>query len=599
MPRKSLRPSRAKHDSDRVYGKRLNIRSTKYIDSSDSEDDAQHAAKEDTLQASSSNQQTPILKTFPDEDNIQSIESKDFGAELEEMSSTQRKETEIQKTQTLNAELLIHYPVSYKKWKRSNIEGVFRKKKISQRFREFVTAKSKDRKAYLAEHPEEDTEYDYNSDDDHNIICSMLHKESVRLRFNEFYISDFSVHSQSWWLAAICNQMLHGKWNSFMQIAKHAIGLPCITPLTISQISIVAFNRLEPVALQNNFGEFEQFIERLESILEGSWELLLELLLFFTKTNLFKGKLLMKLLNSKAIANLSQGHSLTLDHHVMMENLFELFYEHLEFIEWKRDQTKTMVVSKSSGLIAQKIINNLINHVTANYEHVQYDISILMLLEMLELSPSAGACSDVFAAISAYAEKRSNHLNAQIYLFEFLSRHEYLDKDRKLRFDLLQKIVRLDPSNDYCITMVSEYQWTTTPQALLLEYLNVISNFLDYNRNHHSKVGWQLMVKLVESRCEDTSRLVPFLARRLKYWEAVHFRLAHLQKILPTLKQFHKSNTAVEHMSSNEHEQFESDRLGIYFAYSYKSQFLHNLSQLMDLNDQVKRYHELLMSALL
>lgn len=324
---------------------------------------------------------------------------------------------------------------------------------------------------------------------------------------------------------------------------------------------------------------------------------------------------------------------------LMLRQTYELYEEYLEFIEWKaqNDPRNFATYSVHSSLNTSSYMSSVLEHLSkkikanlnrllSNNEHVEMnlDIGVLMLLQLYDNDNELIEALDL---LEQYAMRNPDHLNAHIYLYEFLTKFPDIPHDYKIRIFALQNIVRLCPDSRYTLLLVKEQP--VISGLTVTERLQMLVDFVDYKQNQRSKKTWKLIHKslaeFINESGEDMASVQQvqlFFSDRLLYWERIHYKLADLQSVLQKLRQYQQSRSHPDYSSdistasessigfgsfpynlqyskAGSSQQAPSSDGAIskyeYYLYIYKGRVLHQLSQLeLPLSPNLEQYKEIM-----
>lgn len=156
-----------------------------------------------------------------------------------------------------------------------------------------------------------------------------------------------------------------------------------------------------------------------------------------------------------------------------------------------------------------------------------------------------------------YVGKNPSHLNAHIYLYEFLGRYTGVVDDDRLQWKELIEIVKFCPDSRYAIKLAATNYYQSG--LSLLERIDILADFLDYKQNQNSRKGWKLMIKLLNTINTELKHdgkinipeISDYFRIRIQYWQGVHFNLKDLEKKRQQLR--------ASHMDHREDSDYSSD----------------------------------------
>ncbi|KAM7296869.1 TATA box-binding protein-associated factor RNA polymerase I subunit A [Ixodes scapularis] len=151
-----------------------------------------------------------------------------------------------------------------------------------------------------------------------------------------------------------------------------------------------------------------------------------------------------------------------------------------------------------------------------------FDIFIVKLIHMLEFY---GHLDKAESVLEEYLDKNPESLNAHIYLYIFLKRHNLRMEER---IDVLHKICGMDPSNALVLDYI-DYIYTLEGSGSA-ESVRMVADFLDSFDNKDSLEGWTWLCRTaVQAVHRKEKQLLACLKQLWKerrgYWRPYHFNV--------------------------------------------------------------------------
>ncbi|GFW56234.1 uncharacterized protein TNCV_4064491 [Trichonephila clavipes] len=146
-----------------------------------------------------------------------------------------------------------------------------------------------------------------------------------------------------------------------------------------------------------------------------------------------------------------------------------------------------------------------------------WDIFVLKLIELLYVSDKEEEVKEV---LLNYVERNPNHLNAHIYICEFLKNY---DPDSKTLIQHLEAIAEMCPSDERVLLLIEK--WCDCEEKFK-DCLKLAFMFLDYPSNGNNSKAWKILSDLlcrIKSRKEMKHIKRTFWNSRCHSWNWVCF----------------------------------------------------------------------------
>lgn len=148
----------------------------------------------------------------------------------------------------------------------------------------------------------------------------------------------------------------------------------------------------------------------------------------------------------------------------------------------------------------------------------------IFVVKYLQIQEHYGELGDAEATLEKYAERNPENLNAHVFLYTFLDKHNRRPEEQ---LEILQTVCKIDPSNPLVLEYIEriyESDGSASPEVLKL-----VADFVDFSENKDSSAGWSWFCRLARDaagseRPELHSFLRDLWKTRRSYWDSYHFR---------------------------------------------------------------------------
>ncbi|GFR21560.1 uncharacterized protein TNCT_471331 [Trichonephila clavata] len=157
-----------------------------------------------------------------------------------------------------------------------------------------------------------------------------------------------------------------------------------------------------------------------------------------------------------------------------------------------------------------------------------WDIFVLKLIEMLFVS---GKEEEVIEVLINYAESNPNHLNAHIYVCEFLKNY---DPDSKILIQHLEAIAKICPSDERVLLLIEK---RSECEEQFQDCLKLAFMFLDYPSNGNNSKAWKILSGLLcrrKLRKEIKHMKRTFWNSRCRSWDWMYFNPSQIGQLAET-----------------------------------------------------------------
>ncbi|KAK0058384.1 TATA box-binding protein-associated factor RNA polymerase I subunit A [Biomphalaria pfeifferi] len=272
---------------------------------------------------------------------------------------------------------------------------------------------------------------------------------------------------------------------------------------------------------ERNSRLIQQFVNQVY-ILKGLAvvEVMLDYLLFLIlKLNIEDAKGLVQELKLKTLF----CSQLTNERRSMAHTLFFAYQGLVLYVEWKMVLMKIDDEEMEMDLISQKLSQGA----TANSARsiadraVEYLITVkdlpgiwdIFISRIVEIYEYYGNTDEARKLLTSYRDRNASNPNAHFYLYKFEMNQ---DENPETRLDCLKQILRLDPSNELCLTLYNLLEEFLEPKSVVYLF-----DFLDYEHCCHNEDVWEA---LADKLCQVNDN--PLLAEivreqwdiRRKWW---------------------------------------------------------------------------------
>ncbi|KAH9519468.1 TATA box-binding protein-associated factor RNA polymerase I subunit A [Bulinus truncatus] len=205
----------------------------------------------------------------------------------------------------------------------------------------------------------------------------------------------------------------------------------------------------------------------------------------------------------------------------MAHNLFFAYQGLVLYVEWKTTLIKVDEEDNMMDIISQKLSQgasgNAIRAIADSA--VEYLITIkdlpgvwdIFISRIVEIYEFYGNIDKARELLICYRARNPTNPNAHHYLYQFEVNQ---DEDPDTQLDCLKKILKLDPSNNLCLTL---YKLTESEDPYAITYL---FDYLDYEHCYKNEEVWEALLEKLE-QVYDNTKLVDVVREQWeirKYW---------------------------------------------------------------------------------